>query len=106
MKKLLYAIFAKERLLSELSPTVYFIRVWQKRIFRALFMFYNRKKYRLNFLKKSLPYRYTKHSSKLIRNYMPDNLLYKKWQTNKIVNLKIAIKRIKLKKCGKLLVGI
>lgn len=61
---------------------------------RFLYIFFRKKCYSLEFSKERLPYRYTKHSSKLIRDHVTDDPLYQKWQHNKVVNLKIAIKKI------------
>lgn len=94
MKKIIPTIKYRGRLLSEIIPAVYCLRVWQKRILRSLYLFIYQNKYNLSFSHKNLPYRYTKHSSKLIRNYITDDLRYMQWQKNKIVNLELAIKKI------------
>lgn len=82
------------KLLSERSSVIYFLRVWQKRIFRLFAIYYQRNTYNLSFSQKLLPYRYTKHSSKLIRNYGNTDPKHTQWQYNKVVNLKIAIEKV------------
>ena len=84
----------KGRLLSEISPTVYFLRVWQKRIARFFYMFFHQGQYNLKFSDTALPYRCTKHSSKLMRHYISDDPRYMQWQHNKIVNLKLALEKV------------
>ncbi|ETZ05265.1 vancomycin B-type resistance protein VanW [Holospora undulata HU1] len=85
---------SQKKLLSEVSPIVYFVRIWQKRIIRFIYLFFHKKTYSLDFSKEQLTYRCTRHNSKLIRNYLTDDPLYMKWQRNKIVNLKLAIEKI------------
>lgn len=94
MKKFLFTSQYQKKLLSERSVIVYFLRVWQKRIFRFLAMYFRKNRYNLIFSQELLPYRYTKHNSKLIRNYGNNDPTYMRWQYNKIVNLEIAIKKI------------
>ena len=84
----------KGKLLSEMSPFIYWGRVWQKRIMRLCFMLYRNKIYSLSFSSTQLPYRYTRHSSKLTRNYLTTDLRYIQWQRNKVTNLELAIRRI------------
>jgi vancomycin resistance protein VanW len=55
--------------------------------------FFHRKKYRLVQSIIKLPYRYARHSSKLIRNYGEDPR-HTQWQLNKIKNLSLAIPHI------------
>jgi len=81
------------KLLSEVHYIFYFARVWQKRLVRIIYWLINDNKYATKTLEINLPYRYAKHSSKLIRNYS-DDPRDKEWQINKVTNLNIAILRI------------
>jgi len=83
----------KGKLLSEKIYAVYWLRVWQKRICRMVFLWLHRKDYNLKFQLDLLPYRYTRHNSKLIRDYIKDDDRYMQWQHNKVVNLKLAINK-------------
>ncbi len=83
----------KGRFLSEIFPFLYIIRTWQKRFFRFIYWQFSTNKYANTFEDELLPYRYVKHSSKLLRMYSNDEREYK-WQKNKVKNLKIAAKAI------------
>ena len=83
----------KGRLLSEVSPLFYFIRVWQKRLFRCIQWLVHFNKYRLGASDEKLPYRYARHSSKLMRDHL-DDPRYAQWQINKVKNLQLALPHI------------
>ena len=83
-------------LLSQRSPVIYFLRVWQKRAFRFVALLLRKTCYTLRVSQEKLPYRYTKHSSLLIRHHLTDDPCYMQWQSNKIVNLHIAIKKMNI----------
>ena len=75
--------------LSLYHPLLYFLRVWQKRGFRHLAWRFSGRKYaQINPTIVRLPYRYIRHTSKLIRKLGNTDL---KLQHNKVINLKFAI---------------
>lgn len=75
--------------LSLYHPLLYFLRVWQKRWFRHIAWRFSGKNYaQLNPTTDRLPYRYIKHTSKLIRKLGNTDL---KLQHNKVINLKLAV---------------
>jgi vancomycin resistance protein VanW len=86
----------KPKLLSERYKLIYWIRVWQKRSYRwclqKIFAF----KYAKNTVSNKLHNRYSKHRSKLIKDYGESDPRYMQWQYNKVTNLNIAIKKINL----------
>ncbi|MDZ5760920.1 VanW family protein [Lyticum sinuosum] len=86
---------SNKKLLSEIYPLVYWIRVWQKRIFKIICFALYRNKYvsKLDIQIEVLPYRYTYHKSRLIKKHSSDEL-YKKLQINKIKNLQIVVNKI------------
>jgi vancomycin resistance protein VanW len=78
--------------LSLYHPALYWARVWQKRFFRALYWRFSERKYAWKCNPdEPLPFRYIKHTSKLIRQLGNTDLLLQK---NKVVNLKLAIQTI------------
>ncbi|UCP10456.1 VanW family protein [Pseudomonas sp. MM213] len=78
--------------LSLYHPALYWLRVWQKRLFRQLAWRFSRKRYaRPKDTFERLPYRYLKHTSKLIRKLGDSDL---QLQHNKVVNLKLAVASI------------
>lgn len=83
----------KGRLLSEIYPIFYHVRVWQKRIFRLFYWKFHRHKYALAYSSEKLQYRYARHSSKLLREYS-DDPRHLQWQINKVTNLTLAASKI------------
>ena len=74
--------------LSLYRPALYWLRVWQKRLFRQLAWRFSRKRYaRPKDAFERLPYRYLKHTSKLIRKLGDSDV---QLQHNTVVNLKLA----------------
>ena len=84
----------KGKLLSERFKILYFIRVWQKRIFTSISWYFGSKKFALNRSDLKLNYRCIKHSSKLLRIHDDSDPKHIEWQNNKVVNLKIAASKI------------
>jgi len=79
-------------LLSQRFRVVYFLRVWQKRIFRYLEWLISSKKYCQVILSGGrLPFRIYKHQSLLIRKLGGSDI---KLQFNKVTNLKLAAAKI------------
>lgn len=79
-------------LLSQRFRLVYFLRVWQKRIFRYLEWLTSSKNYcRVILFKGRLPFRVYKHQSRLIRKLGGSDI---KLQFNKVANLKLAAAKI------------
>jgi len=74
--------------LSLYHPVLYWLRVWQKRLFRQLAWRFDRKHYALSLNGERLPFRYLKHTSKLIRKLGDSDIAL---QHNKVVNLKLAV---------------
>lgn len=75
--------------LSLYHPALYFLRVWQRRLFRYTQWYFSRKVFSTQFLiHQRLPHRYIKHTSKLIRRLGGSDLVL---QHNKVTNLKIAV---------------
>jgi vancomycin resistance protein VanW len=75
--------------LSLYHPALYWLRVWQKRLFRQLAWRFSRKQYAVSVNAVSrLPFRYLKHTSKLIRTLGNSDLAL---QHNKVINLKLAV---------------
>jgi vancomycin resistance protein VanW len=78
--------------LSLYHPALYWLRVWQKRLFRQLAWRFSRKQYAVSVNAVSrLPFRYLKHTSKLIRKLGNSDLAL---QHNKVINLKLAVASI------------
>lgn len=77
--------------LSEIHPIFYHTRIQQKRIFRGMKNVIDRKMFSSTFSKDSLPYTCKKHQS-LLRRKLGDS--DPRLQENKIVNLKIASKKV------------
>lgn len=78
--------------LSLYHPALYWLRVWQKRLFRQLAWRFSRKHYaHPKDAFERLPFRYLKHTSKLIRKLGNSDLAL---QHNKVVNLKLAVDSI------------
>lgn len=74
--------------LSLYHPALYWLRVWQKRLFRQLAWRFSRKTYTVSLDSTRLPYRYLKHTSKLIRKLGNSDIAL---QHNKVINLKLAV---------------
>lgn len=75
--------------LSLYHPALYWLRVWQKRLFRHIAWHCSGKRYaRPAATAERLPYRYLKHTSKLIRKLGDSDLAL---QHNKVINLKLAV---------------
>ncbi|MFW9080176.1 VanW family protein [Pseudomonas sp. P2757] len=78
--------------LSLYHPALYWMRVWQKRLFRQIAWRYSRKRYAMPIaLAERLPFRYLKHTSKLIRKLGDSDLAL---QHNKVINLRLAVAAI------------
>mgnify|MGYP006140295441 CR=1 FL=1 len=78
--------------LSLYHPALYWLRVWQKRLFRQIAWRCSSKRYaRLVAGADRLPFRYLKHTSKLIRKLGDSDLAL---QHNKVINLKLAVAAI------------
>ncbi|MBV4477883.1 VanW family protein [Pseudomonas botevensis] len=78
--------------LSLYHPILYWMRVWQKRLFRQLAWHCTRKRYAQPVaMAERLPFRYLKHTSKLIRKLGDSDLTL---QHNKVINLKLAVAAI------------
>lgn len=78
--------------LSLYHPLLYFLRVWQRRFFRHIEWRFSSKLFSTDHLtSQKLPYRYIKHTSKLIRRLGNSDLAL---QHNKVINLKIAVDSI------------
>ncbi|WP_392551306.1 VanW family protein [Orbus wheelerorum] len=78
--------------LSHYHPLLYWLRVNQRRLFRWLHWSFSSRKYSLHCeTELRLPHRYKKHTSKLIRRLGDSDI---KLQYNKVINLKIAVKKL------------
>lgn len=78
--------------LSLYHPALYWLRVWQKRLFRQIAWCCSSKRYaRPVTTAERLPFRYLKHTSKLIRKLGDSDLAL---QHNKVINLKLAVAAI------------
>jgi vancomycin resistance protein VanW len=78
--------------LSLYHPALYWLRVWQKRLFRQIAWHCSRKRYARNEnAANRLPFRYLKHTSKLIRKLGDSDVTL---QHNKVINLKLAVAAI------------
>lgn len=75
--------------LSLYHPWLYWLRVWQRRLWRhCRWRLGGRRYVRLPSVDERLPYRYIKHTSKLIRRLGDSDLAL---QRNKLVNLRLAV---------------
>ena len=75
--------------LSLYHPWLYWLRVWQRRLWRhCRWRLGGRRYVRLPSIDERLPYRYIKHTSKLIRRLGDSDLAL---QRNKVVNLRLAV---------------
>jgi vancomycin resistance protein VanW len=74
--------------LSLYHPALYWLRVWQKRLFRQLAWRFSRTPYATTAIPERLPFRYLKHTSKLIRKLGDSDIAL---QHNKVINLKLAV---------------
>lgn len=75
--------------LSLYHPWLYWLRVWQRRLWRhCRWRLGGRRYVRLPSVDERLPYRYIKHTSKLIRRLGDSDLAL---QRNKVVNLRLAV---------------
>ncbi|TBN36340.1 VanW family protein [Pseudomonas sp. BGI-2] len=78
--------------LSLYHPALYWLRVWQKRLFRQIAWRFSSRQYAVSINAESrLPFRYLKHTSKLIRKLGNSDLAL---QHNKVINLKRAVSSI------------
>lgn len=73
--------------LSLYHPLLYKLRVWQKRLFCTMAWRVSSRTYATNLITTKLPYRYIKHTSKLIRRLGNSDA---KLQYNKVINLSLA----------------
>lgn len=73
--------------LSLYHPLLYKLRVWQKRLFYTMAWQLSSRTYATNLITTKLPYRYIKHTSKLIRTLGDSDA---KLQHNKVINLSLA----------------
>ncbi|OJU72842.1 MAG: hypothetical protein BGO07_01350 [Alphaproteobacteria bacterium 40-19] len=80
-------------MLIQKSAFIYWARVWHKRLLRMGKWYFYPHQYALSKSVELFPFRYIKHSSKLIKNYQ-DSPEYHRWQINKITNLSIAVSKI------------
>ena len=86
------AVAPRMKPLSLYHPALYWLRVWQKRLFRQIAWRCSSKRYaRLVAGADRLPFRYLKHTSKLIRKLGDSDLAL---QHNKVINLKLAVAAI------------
>lgn len=86
------AVVSRMKPLSLYHPALYWLRVWQKRLFRQIAWRCSGKRYaRRVATAERLPYRYLKHTSKLIRKLGDSDLAL---QHNKVINLKLAVAAI------------
>jgi vancomycin resistance protein VanW len=86
------AVVSRMKPLSLYHPALYWLRVWQKRLFRQIAWRCSGKRYaRPVATAERLPYRYLKHTSKLIRKLGDSDLAL---QHNKVINLKLAVAAI------------
>lgn len=81
----------KRKLLSQYHPILYFIAVWSRRIHRYGYWYFGKDKFAKIQTNTKLPFRIKKHQSVLIRKLGDSDL---QLQYNKVINLKIATKRI------------
>ena len=78
--------------LSLYHPALYWLRVWQRRICRAIAWRLSTRRYALAPSPDiRLAYRYIKHTSKLIRRLGDSDM---RLQQNKVVNLRLAVERV------------
>lgn len=78
--------------LSNYHPILYWLRVWQRRIIRYCVWYCSTKKFTTHRqTDQFLPYRYKKHTSKLIRKLGDSDI---QLQYNKVINLKLAVKQL------------
>lgn len=80
-----------QKLWCKKHPIFYFMSVWEKRAKRYFSWYFDGKKYAKHISAEKLPYRVKKHQSVLIRKLGDSDM---QLQSNKVVNLKIAIKNI------------
>ena len=86
------AVVSRMKPLSLYHPALYWLRVWQKRLFRQIAWHCSSKRYaRPVAATERLPFRYLKHTSKLIRKLGDSDLAL---QHNKVINLKLAVAAI------------
>jgi len=86
------AVASRMKPLSLYHPALYWLRVWQKRLFRQIAWRCSGKRYaRPLAVAERLPFRYLKHTSKLIRKLGDSDLVL---QHNKVTNLKLAVAAI------------
>lgn len=78
------------RPLSHYHPILYWLRVNQRRLFRYIIWYASNRRYSSK-IAASLPYRYKKHTSKLIRKLGNSDI---QLQYNKVINLKIAVQAL------------
>jgi len=91
-KKTAAAVLIRMKPLSLYHPALYWLRVWQKRLFRQLAWRFSRKHYAISLNTAArLPFRYLKHTSKLIRKLGDSDIAL---QHNKVINLKLAVAAI------------
>lgn len=78
--------------LSLYHPFLYWVRVWQKRCFRMLHWHFSDRDYTIDCRpEERLPFRYIKHTSKLIRRLGNIDI---QLQQNKVINLHLAVQRL------------
>ncbi len=77
--------------LSLYHPVLYWLRVWQKRLFRHIAWHCSSCRYAQRRTAERLPFRYLKHTSKLIRKLGDSDLAL---QHNKVINLRLAVASI------------
>lgn len=74
--------------LSLYHPWLYALRVWQRRVFRSCRWYLSNTPYAGYRSEQRLPFRYIKHTSKLIRKLGSSDL---ELQHNKVINLRLAV---------------
>lgn len=80
------------RPLSSRHPLLYWFRVRQRRLFKHILWLFSKHVYSVECRPEHpLPFRYTKHTSKLVRKLGESDIAL---QYNKIINLKIAVRKI------------
>lgn len=86
------AVLTRMKPLSLYHPALYWLRVWQKRLFRQIAWRFSSRHYAVSInAESSLPFRYLKHTSKLIRKLGNSDIAL---QHNKVINLKLAVSSI------------
>lgn len=86
------AVAPRMKPLSLYHPALYWLRVWQKRLLRHIAWHCSSKRYARSVVSSErLPFRYLKHTSKLIRKLGDSDLAL---QHNKVINLKLAVAAI------------